>query len=68
MISGAPYLFCGEPSGTIIVYQFLLFKISHSNSDWHSQKPSNNSQIPDRIEPFFDLVKSWLDMEEKGGK
>ena len=34
----------------------------------HSEKPSKNSQIPDRIEPFFDLVISWLDMEEKGRK
>lgn len=33
-----------------------------------SEKPSKNSQIPDRIEPFFDLVISWLDMEEKGRK
>ena len=34
----------------------------------HSEKPTKNSQIPDRIEPYFDLVKSWLDMEEKGRK
>lgn len=33
--------------------------------------PENRQKIlrnPDRIEPFFDLKKSWLDVEEKEQK